>query len=95
MCVCVCVCVYIFTIAFAIMVYHSILNIVLCAIQQDLVYPFYIQKLTSAKPNLPLHPSLNSLPCGKHQSVLCVCESVSVFVHLYHILGSVSYGRAI
>ena len=68
---------HIFTIAFAIMLYHRILNIVLCAIQQDLVYPFYIQKLTSAKPNLPLHPSLNSLPCGKHQSVLYVCESVS------------------
>ena len=60
------------------MVYHVILNIVLCAIQQDLVYSLYVQKLTSAKPNLPLHPSLNCLPCGKHQSVLYVCEPVSV-----------------
>ena len=32
-----------------------ILNIVPCAIQQDLVfYPFSIEKLTSANPNLPL-----------------------------------------
>ena len=27
----------------SIMVYHRVLNIVPCAIQEDLVYPFYIQ----------------------------------------------------
>ena len=43
------------------MVYHRILNMLLCAIQEDLaVYPFYIQKLTFANTNL--HPSLNPHP---------------------------------
>ena len=28
---------------FSVTVYHRILNIVLCAIQSDLVYPFYVQ----------------------------------------------------
>ena len=65
----VCVCVYIYIyIFFSITVYHRILNIVLCAIQEDLViYPFCILKLTSANPNLPLHPFPNSLPIGSHQ----------------------------
>ena len=36
-------CVYtFFFILFSIMVYHRILNIILCALQQDLIYPFYI-----------------------------------------------------
>lgn len=35
------------------MVYHSTLNIVLCAIQYDLaVYPFHVKELTSVNPNL-------------------------------------------
>ena len=40
------------------MVYHRILNMLLCAIQEDLaVYPFYTYKITCADTNL--HPSLN------------------------------------
>ena len=47
---------------FSTMFYHKILNIVLCAIHQDLVvYPFCTQKLTSANPNpaplLPQNPA--------------------------------------
>lgn len=39
-------------------VYHGILNIVLCALEQDLVaYPFCIWKFIFAGPNFPLHPS--------------------------------------
>ena len=53
---------------FSIMVNHRILNIVLCAIQGDLVYPFYVWKLGSATPSLP--------PLGNHHSVLSVSASV-------------------
>ena len=68
-----------FKIFFSIMVYHRILNIVPCAIQQDLVvYPFYIYKLTSADSNLPLHSSPNPRPLDNHQSVVYVRDSVSI-----------------
>ena len=40
------------------MVYHSILNTVLCAMT---VGPF-LSVLTSAKPNLPFHPTLPPAP---------------------------------
>ena len=47
-CICMCVCVFFF-IFFSIMVYYKILNIVPCAIQQDLtVYLLYIQQFVSA-----------------------------------------------
>ena len=53
-----------------------ILSIVPSALQRDLLYPLYGQKLTSADPDLPLHPSPKPLPLGSHQSVLYVCDSV-------------------
>ena len=49
-CARVCVCVYTF---FSITVYCTILNIVLSAVQYSLIaFPFYIQNLVPAKPNL-------------------------------------------
>ena len=45
--------------------------------QSDLVvYPSYIQKLTSANPNIPVHPSGNPLFLGNHQSVVYIRDSV-------------------
>jgi len=41
-------------------------------------YPFYVLKLASANPKLPIHPSPICLPLGNHQFVLYVCNSVSV-----------------
>ena len=41
-------------------------------------YPFYVLKLASANPKLPIHPSPIRLPLGNHQFVLYVCNSVSV-----------------
>ena len=38
-------------------VYHWILTVVLCAVQQDLVYPFCPWKLTPANPSLRPHSS--------------------------------------
>ena len=47
---------------FSIMVCYKILNIVPCAIQQDLVvYPSYIKQFASANPRLPILPSLTTL----------------------------------
>ena len=44
-CICVCVCIYIYIHIlfhiFSIMIYYRILSVVPCAIQQDLVYPFF------------------------------------------------------
>ena len=68
-----------FFIYFSMTVYHRVLNIVSCALQEDLVvYPSYIQQFASANPKLPVLPSLTSLPLGNPKSVLYVCESVSV-----------------
>ena len=77
-CVCVCVCVYpFFFIFFFIVVYHSILNIIHCAIQKDLViYLFYIYQFVSANPKLPIQLSPTHLCLGNNQSV-CVSDSVS------------------
>ena len=62
------------------MVYHRILNIALCVIQQDLVvYPFYMLKLASANPNLPLHPFPNSLPLATTTRL-----SMFVILSLFH-----------
>ena len=82
--VCVCVCIYTHTHSFLYYFhrisnrfYHRILNRVLCAMQSYLVvYPSYIQKLASANPNLPVHPSHNPLFLGNHQSVLYIHDSV-------------------
>ena len=71
------------------MVYHSILNIVLCAIQEDLVvYLFYLWKLTSANPNLPYHPSLIIPPLW--QPLVC---SVCLWLCFCFIGSFVSYFR--
>ena len=57
------------------MVYHRLLNIVLCAMQQDVVvYAFYTYKLTPANPKLPLLPFSNPLPLGNHKANLYVCD---------------------
>ena len=61
------------------MVYHRILNIAFSVKQWDLVvYPLYMLKLTSANPNLPLHPFPQLPHLGNHHSVLYVCDSFSV-----------------
>ena len=60
------------------MVYHRILNRVLCAILEDFVaYPFYILKLISGNPDLPCHLSPNSFLPSNQKSVLYICDSVS------------------
>ena len=59
------------------MVHHRILNIVLCARQKDLVYPFIYNSLYLLTPTSH-HPSSNPLPLGNHESILYVCESVFV-----------------
>ena len=67
-----------FFIFFSIMVYYRTLNIVPCAIQQDLVvYPFYIYQFASANSKFPIHPS-PTISLGNCKSVLNVCEPVSV-----------------
>ena len=75
-----------FFIFFPSMVYQRILNIFLCAVQYNLVvYPFYIWLLTPAHLNLPPHFSLNLLPFGNPQSVLYVCDSVSLIGSLVSV----------
>lgn len=44
------------------MVHHRALCIVVCTIQQELVYPLCVLKFASANPNLLLHPSHHPLP---------------------------------
>ena len=61
----------------SIMVYHKILNIVPCAIEWDLVHPFYIYQFASANPKVLIHP-FPPPPLGNHQSPLYVHSSVSV-----------------
>jgi len=60
---------------FSIMVYHRILNIVICAIQWTLVFihPIYNSLASHFIPPPTLLP-----PLGNHKSLLYVCESVSV-----------------
>ena len=79
--ICVCVYIYIYTfffIFFSIIVYHRILNIVPCAIQQDfVVYPFYVYQFTSA--NQTPNPTLSHpIFLGNHRPVLYVSDSISV-----------------
>ena len=72
------ICIYVFFIFFSIMVYYNTLNIVPCAIQQDLVvYLFYIQQFVSASPKLLIYSS-PPFPFGNHKFVFSVCESISV-----------------
>ena len=68
-----------------IMVYHRVLNMVPCAVQQDLVYLSYMWQFASAHPKLRVQPP--SLPLGNRRSVLYVCECVSIL----EICSSVSY----
>ena len=72
------ICVYIFFFRFfSIIGYYKILNIVPCAMQQDLViYLFHIQQFVSVNPKLLIYPSL--LNFGNHTFVFYVCGSVSV-----------------
>ena len=61
------------------MVYHRMLNIVPCALQQDLVvYPFFIYYFASTKPKLPIHP----FPHHPLATVLCVWESYMFPQHI-------------
>ena len=58
----VCVCVYTQAFFFldcsSIMFYHKWLDIVPCAIQQDLIaYPLQMQQFPSTNPKLPVHPT--------------------------------------
>ena len=67
-----------FFLFFSIMVYHRIMNIILCAIQSDLVvHPFYIEEFPSASSKFSLYPMPLSFPLGNYKSVLYICESVS------------------
>ena len=77
----ICICIYIYTfflIFFSFMVYHKILNIFPCAIQQDLVVihstynSMYLLISNSQSIPPPSH-----LPLDNHKSVLQVCVSVS------------------
>ena len=58
------------------MAYLGILNMVLCALEQDLDYSLYAKFFVPANPKLPIHSFPVYLPTGKQKCVLC--ESVSV-----------------
>ena len=58
-----------FFIFFSIMVYHRILNIVCCAIREDLVHASYMRQFASAHPKQPVQPSPTALTLGSHQSL--------------------------
>ena len=76
---------------FSIIVCQKILNMVPCAIQQDLVvYPFYIQQFLSANPKLLIYPPPHLSPLVTI-SLFSVFMSLFLFckyVHLYHFLDS-------
>ena len=80
---------YTFFIMVSILVYHRMLNIVPCAIQQDLVvYSFSVKYLASADPKLPIHPFPTlSLP------MQLLALSMSMILLLIHIEIHVSYFR--
>ena len=63
--------IYVFS---SIMDYYRILNTVLCAIQWELVYPFYILQFAYTCPKLPKHDSSTGLPLGN-------CKSVALYIH--------------
>ena len=67
---------------FSIVVYHRILNIVLCAVQSNLVvYPFFVDMYNSLHLQTSIFhstPSPSPLPLGNLKSGLYVRESSSV-----------------
>ena len=80
--------IYTFCSHFPIMVYHRILNVVLCALQKDLVvYPSCIEQFASAKLGLPVQPSLSPSPLASTSLfskfvslfMFCRCSFVSYF----------------
>ena len=78
---------YIFFIFFSITVYHRILNIAPCAIQQDLVVYssciLWIYIFASANPKLPIHPSSTTpLP---HRGGNWILKEFVVFMRLHHL----------
>ena len=71
--------IYTFSFIFSpIIIYHRILNIVSCAIQQNLSFIHSLYNSLHLLTQLPIHPSLTPLPLGSHKSALNICESVSV-----------------
>ena len=55
------------------MVYLKILNILPCALQEDLdVYPFCVHYFASINSKLPVHPLLTSLSLGNHKGKTCL-----------------------
>ena len=82
---------YTFLIMVSILVYHWMLNIVPCTIQQDLVvYSFSVKYLASADPKLPIHP-FPTLSLPRQLLALSMSMILLLFhgeVHLYHILDS-------
>ena len=62
---------------FSFMVYCKILNIVPCAIQQDLVYPSYIEQFASANLKLPI---LYSAPSLATTSLFSLSMSLFLFL---------------
>ena len=83
-----------FLILSSIMFHHKWLDIIPCAIQQDLIaYPLQMSLFASTNPKLTIHPTSSRLPLGSHKFVLLVQEFVSF--HLCLILDSryvISYG---
>ena len=74
---------------FPIIIYHRILNIVSCAIQQNFSFIHSLYNSLHLLTQLPIHPSLTSLSLGSLKSTLNICESVSVS----QICSSVLYFR--
>ena len=60
------------------MLYHRILNIIACAIQDDLVVYSIYNSLHLLIPDSQCIPPPCPLPLGDYKPVLYVCESVSV-----------------
>ena len=78
---------------FSILVYHRMLNLVPCAVQEDLiVYPSYTRQFASANPKLSTHPFPTPASRPPWQSQVCSLHlSLFLFprsVHLCHILAS-------
>ena len=63
-------------------VYYRILSIVSCAVQWDLVYPFYIYQFASANPRVPLLPSF--IPPSPWQPlVYSLCPLILFLFHRF------------
>ena len=84
---------YCFFLFFSITAYHRILDIVLCALQQDLdVYAWY-SSCVAANPKLPIYPSSIPLPLWQAQACslrlwVCFClanKFICVTVQILHI----------